>query len=254
MAPPSIWSWSIAAGSSRSWAPRSGPSASTAHSNGWSANTKTCRWRPAALCQPGARAAARVSISAISRSNWAPTGCAAFEAARSQARSAPAWACTPAGIATRITRPIFRFAKKGGQALIPSTQANTTTTIDHLIDTAAFLFDVERRQLLSRSRSTRVVAARQAIAWTLRQRDWTLEDIGNLLGRDHTTIIASPSAVPRKARQTRRFAEKLGGLRGTAPAAVDPPETANLLTRIKLLEQRVAELEAALRARQGETP
>jgi hypothetical protein len=113
-------------------------------------------------------------------------------------------------------------------------------TADQLITATTWLFNVERAALLGRSRVSRVVEARQALAWALRQSDWTLESIGDLLHKDHTTIMYSIKAVERRAKRDTRLAERLKVL---APIA-DPP--IDWQARCTALEARVAELEALL--------
>lgn len=117
-------------------------------------------------------------------------------------------------------------------------------TPDQLADTAAFVFGVDKRSLFSGNRTHRVVEARQALAWALRQQQWSLVSIGAFLRRDHTTIIYAIEAVERLRGRNTRFAERLAVLaQPIAPPAVDWQE------RIDALERRVTELEQRLTER-----
>ena len=113
-------------------------------------------------------------------------------------------------------------------------------TVDQLIDTTTYMFNVKRSELLGSSRVARVVEARQSLAWALRQSNWSLESIGDLLHRDHTTIIYALRVVDRKSARNPRFAEKLAVLQ----QQIEPP--IDLQTRVATLEIKVAELEALL--------
>lgn len=115
-------------------------------------------------------------------------------------------------------------------------------TADQLITTTAYLFQVDRAALLGRSRVARIAEARQALAWALRQSDWTLEAIGELLDRDHTTIIYAIDRIDRKARHNPPFAARLQAL--TAQAQEPPQPPATLRDRVAELEARIATLEA----------
>lgn len=54
---------------------------------------------------------------------------------------------------------------------------------------AAEIFDVSAELLSGTSRIRRIAEARFAVAHVLRERGWSLVDIGHALQRDHTTII-----------------------------------------------------------------
>lgn len=68
-----------------------------------------------------------------------------------------------------------------------------------LLARAATLFGVTPAAIVGTNRSRQAVAARQAIAYTLRQQDWTVVAIGRLLGRDHTTICYASRAAEQRA-------------------------------------------------------
>lgn len=119
-------------------------------------------------------------------------------------------------------------------------------TPDQLADTTAYLFGVEKKAIFGDSRTHRVVVARQALAWALRQRDWSLESIGAYLRRDHTTIIYSIQIVERARERSESYAEKLAALaQTTAPPPVDWQQ------RIDALLERIAQLEQQLAERKG---
>lgn len=61
-------------------------------------------------------------------------------------------------------------------------------TPEQLIEKAADLFRVDPALILSPCRSAQVVTARYAVIWVLRSNGWTVEAIGDFLGRDHSTI------------------------------------------------------------------
>jgi hypothetical protein len=120
---------------------------------------------------------------------------------------------------------------------------------DQLVDATAFMFNVNRKELMGNSRVSRIAEARQALAWALRQNNWSLESIGAFLHRDHTTIIYAIKVARRKAAQSARFAERLSVLTGPA---IDPP--IDWQARVTALEARVAELEALLRKEGNSCP
>lgn len=57
------------------------------------------------------------------------------------------------------------------------------------IEDAARLYDVTLEDVLGQSRDRRIVKARQAAMWLLRQRDLSFPAIGAVMGRDHTTVM-----------------------------------------------------------------
>lgn len=118
------------------------------------------------------------------------------------------------------------------------------TTPDQLAATAAFLWGIERKTIFSRVQTQRVVVARQALAWTLRQRGWGQADIGAYLGRDHTTIGYAIEIAERLRERSADFAARLAVLaEGSALPPVDWTE------RITALERKVAQLETLLTER-----
>jgi chromosomal replication initiation ATPase DnaA len=114
-------------------------------------------------------------------------------------------------------------------------------TAEQIVSATSFMFGVDRSELLGSGRTARVSEARHALAWALRQANWSLESIGDFLHRDHTTIIYAVRVIERKAERSARFAERLAVL--TQPVE----EPVNWKARVLALEARVAELEAMLR-------
>src|SRR5580765_923430 len=108
---------------------------------------------------------------------------------------------------------------------------------DQLIQTTAWLFGVDQALLMSDCRVARVAEARQALAWALRQSNWSLESIGDFLDRDHTTIIYAVKVIERRRLRDPHLAERLSVL----IADVAPP--INWQAQVAALEARVSELE-----------
>lgn len=114
-------------------------------------------------------------------------------------------------------------------------------TAEQLVAATSFMFGVDRAELFGRNRTARATEARHALAWALRQANWSLESIGDFLHRDHTTIIYAVKVVERKAERSARFAERLAAL-------IQPVEDPmSWKARVLALEARVTELEALLR-------
>lgn len=70
---------------------------------------------------------------------------------------------------------------------------------DHVLTRAAELFGVSPVAITGITRGRRAVAARQAVAYALRKQAWTVVAIGELLGRDHTTICYATRQAERRA-------------------------------------------------------
>jgi chromosomal replication initiator protein len=87
-------------------------------------------------------------------------------------------------------------------------------TPNALLLTVALAFDVSVATLQSSKRTRYVSHARQCAAWVLRQRfpDLSLQAIGDLLGKDHTTIIYALKAVEQRMRTDTALAETLRAL------------------------------------------
>lgn len=113
-------------------------------------------------------------------------------------------------------------------------------TTEQLVSATSFMFGVDRSDLFGSNRTARVAEARQALAWALRQANWSLESIGDFLHRDHTTIIYAIKVTERRAERSTRFAERLAVL--TRPVE----EPVEWKARVLALEARVTELEALL--------
>lgn len=67
-------------------------------------------------------------------------------------------------------------------------RSKSRTEGDALVAEVAQIFDVTVEAIKSESRLRRLVDARSVIATLLRDRNWTLEEIGDLLQRDHSTV------------------------------------------------------------------
>lgn len=128
-------------------------------------------------------------------------------------------------------------------------------TPDQLSDTAALLFGVPRAALFGRSRVARITQARHALAWALRQQDWSLEAIGAYLHRDHTSIIYALDRIERQSARNARLAERLAMLDTSEPAAAPIVDWRKIAgeqaDEIARLRARVDSLRAALDAREG---
>ena len=128
-------------------------------------------------------------------------------------------------------------------------------TPEQLIKEAAALFQVDQALILSESRAAPAVEVRYAIVWTLRNNGWSVEDIGALLNRDHTTITHALKALRQRVQRDKRFVQKLDQLR----VEVSPPRRKgrggrhafDWKTRVIGLEERIAALESALLERRA---
>lgn len=83
--------------------------------------------------------------------------------------------------------------------------------IETLINQAAQLFDLDRGALLGRSRSRRVVMARQALSLALyrngKRLGMTVQEVGRLVGGfDHTTVLYSLAAAEQRMKQNQEYA------------------------------------------------
>lgn len=58
-----------------------------------------------------------------------------------------------------------------------------------IVSEVAAIFRIGEDCIYGQSRVRRIVDARTVIACVLRQRGWTFDQIGELLNRDHTTIL-----------------------------------------------------------------
>ena len=89
------------------------------------------------------------------------------------------------------------------------------TTLHPILERAANVFDLPLAAIPGRSRERRVVEARQAVCLALRRDHWTVVAIGELIGRDHTTVIYSVQAAERRAVESPEYAldllELIGG-------------------------------------------
>jgi chromosomal replication initiator protein len=85
-----------------------------------------------------------------------------------------------------------------------------------LLSTASAVYNVSVGDILGRQRSRNAVLARHAVIYTLRsETDLTLMEIGALLDRDHTSIIAAVASIEAKAIKSAQIALGLAELRTT---------------------------------------
>lgn len=75
-----------------------------------------------------------------------------------------------------------------------------------ILERTAGAFGTTVEALTGRRRFARLAAPRQACAWSLRQIGLTLMEIGELLHRDHTTIIASIARAEERATEDPDYA------------------------------------------------
>jgi chromosomal replication initiation ATPase DnaA len=78
-----------------------------------------------------------------------------------------------------------------------------------IIERAAAAFGVTPEALIGPRRFARLAPPRQACAWALRQIGLTLMEIGEILHRDHTTIIASIARAEERAAEDDEYAQAL---------------------------------------------
>jgi hypothetical protein len=93
-----------------------------------------------------------------------------------------------------------------------------------IIERAAAAFGVSSEALLGSRRFARLAPPRQAAAWALRQIGLTLMEIGDLLHRDHTTILFSIARAEERAAVDVEYAQILQ-LLISRPPALPPPRT-----------------------------
>ena len=78
---------------------------------------------------------------------------------------------------------------------------------------ASTLFDVPIAIIVGHSRRRRHCQARNAVAYAVRERGWSLQEIGEALdGRDHTTIIYGLRQAERWAAADPWYAAQLAAL------------------------------------------
>lgn len=92
------------------------------------------------------------------------------------------------------------------------------------------LFGVSEADLIGRRRSRRLTPARQAAAYALRRAGLSLVEVGELLRRDHTTIIYSVRQAEARATTDPAYAAKLHQLLGEPPAPPPPVRKVVVIT------------------------
>lgn len=89
---------------------------------------------------------------------------------------------------------------------------------------AARLCDVPAGAIRDRrGRSQRLTDARQAIAYVLYSRQYTVVEIGDLLRRDHSTICYSLKQARRRVRDESHFRELVEELQIVPAVPLEPP-------------------------------
>jgi chromosomal replication initiation ATPase DnaA len=95
-----------------------------------------------------------------------------------------------------------------------------------LVARAAALFDVSDGALLDgRGRSSRLVAARQALAYILHERQYTVVEIGVMLRRDHSTICYALKQARRRLLTDPAYATQVAALMLDEPTAPTVAQT-----------------------------
>ena len=87
-------------------------------------------------------------------------------------------------------------------------------SVDAIHSIVAQSYGVSLDELLSRDRHKTLVEARQVVMWFLRERGYSLPEIGRLVGgRDHTTVMAALAKLRRRPEILDRAAARLERLR-----------------------------------------
>lgn len=88
--------------------------------------------------------------------------------------------------------------------------------IADLLDAVCKHFGVTRDQLTGKDRHASIALARQVASWLLRERGYSYPEIGHMLARDHSTIMAGVRKVERLRTVNPRVAEVIEGMKGRA--------------------------------------
>ena len=82
-----------------------------------------------------------------------------------------------------------------------------------ILTKASTLFDVQILQIVGARRVQRYCRARNAVAYALRERGWSLQEIGAVLGaRHHTTVMNSLDQAEDLARHNADYAAQIAAL------------------------------------------
>jgi hypothetical protein len=93
-----------------------------------------------------------------------------------------------------------------------------------ILERTAGAFGTTVEALIGRRRFARLAAPRQACAWALRQIGLTLMEIGEILHRDHSTIVSSIARAEERATEDPDYARILAVLIAP-PSRTMPPRT-----------------------------
>lgn len=82
-----------------------------------------------------------------------------------------------------------------------------------ILTKASTLFDVTTAQIVGHERLPRYCEARCAVAYAVRERGWSLQEIGRALdGRNHATVLYNIRQASRRAQTDPWFAVQLAAL------------------------------------------
>src|SRR5689334_23341961 len=97
---------------------------------------------------------------------------------------------------------------------------------------AAAIWHTTIADLVGPRRFVRLTAPRQAVAYALRQHGYGVQEIGEILHRDHTTICYSLKQAAERAASDPRYAAQLRALLGEA-APAPPPATVRATVAVR---------------------
>lgn len=96
-------------------------------------------------------------------------------------------------------------------------------TLSHFIPKAAEEFHVRVDNILSHTRLMEYARPRQALYWLGREKfDLTFEQIGRVMGRDHTTVMSGYHKALQLREDDSRFRDITDRLAGAAPSPLCP--------------------------------
>lgn len=100
---------------------------------------------------------------------------------------------------------ILRWRKEDQQRAVNET-ARPRVTYAHIERLFCRLTGFTREEIRSRRRNRRLVLVKQAIAyWTIRRTSLSYPQVGQMMGKDHTTIIHAVEVYPRRRREMGRY-------------------------------------------------
>lgn len=93
--------------------------------------------------------------------------------------------------------------------LISGEAIHSDPKINHIVDVCANAFGVTKAAVMSRNRMQSVVLARQSAMWVLRNKGMTLQQIGEVIGRDHSGVAAGLRSLDDKLTTDKTLAAKV---------------------------------------------